>query len=241
MIDTILFDLDGTLLHFSQEAFIGAYFAQLGKIFHRLGLDPEASAKAVWVGTKAMVLNDGSRYNIERFWESFADTLGLTDQKRGEIEAACDHFYLNEFDTVRSVVRPGDLSNRIVRGVIDKGYGVVLATNPLFPLGAVQTRLGWIGLSPSDFLLVTHYANSKYCKPNPGYYKEIFANIDRAPAQCLMVGNNPVEDMCAGRLGAQTFLVTDCLENEAGADITPFRSGTLAELEYHLLSLPDIQ
>jgi hypothetical protein len=54
-----------------------------------------------------------------------------------------------------------------------------------------------------------------------------------------MAGNSPAEDMCVGALGAETFLVTDYLENEAGLDITTFRRGTLAELEQYLLSLPE--
>jgi hypothetical protein len=55
-----------------------------------------------------------------------------------------------------------------------------------------------------------------------------------------MVGNTPAEDMCAGALGAETYLVTDCLEDETGADITAFRHGTLAELEEYLMTMPNI-
>ena len=55
-----------------------------------------------------------------------------------------------------------------------------------------------------------------------------------------MVGNNPAEDMCAGELGTQTYLVIDFIENEAGLDIATFRQGTLEELEAYLLSLPDL-
>ena len=55
-----------------------------------------------------------------------------------------------------------------------------------------------------------------------------------------MAGNSPAEDMVAGALGAETFLVTDCMENEAGVDVSSYRCGTLAELESYLTSLPDI-
>jgi FMN phosphatase YigB (HAD superfamily) len=121
-----------------------------------------------------------------------------------------------------------------------KGYCVVLATNPLFPPCAVDSRLKWIDLSAQDFRLVTHYRNSSFCKPNLAYYREIFSNIGKTPQQCIMVGNNPVEDMCVGELGTETFLVTDFMENEAGVDITPFRRGSIEELEEFLMSLPDI-
>ena len=240
MIDTILFDLDGTLLQFSQEDFINDYFARLGKVFIRMGMDAEASKKAVWVGTKAMALNDGSMLNSKRFWAGFAECLGLTAEKNKEVEAACDKFYTTEFDGVKSVLRPSGISTRLVRELSDRGFTVVLATNPLFPACAVTTRLNWIDLKPDDFRHITHYSNSTYCKPNPGYFNEILAEIKKAPEQCLMAGNHPVEDMGAGKLGMETFLVTDCLENEANVDISSFRRGTLAELEEHLLSLPTL-
>jgi FMN phosphatase YigB (HAD superfamily) len=240
MINTILFDLDGTLLQFSQKAFIDAYFTELGKVFTRLGMDAGPSVKAVWAGTKAMVLNDGSRTNAERFWAAFAGHMDLADDKLRVIEAACDAFYSNEFDTVKSIIAPQDISKRLVRSMAAKGYTLVLATNPLFPACGIVTRLKWAGLGPQDFALVTHYKNSTFCKPDPGYYREVFSKIGKSPEQCLMAGNNPAEDMCAGALGAETFLVTDCLENETCADISAFRHGALGDLEEYLTSMPDI-
>ena len=240
MIDTILFDLDGTLIQFSQEAFIDAYFTELRKVFSGFGIDPNLSVKAVWAGTKAMAQNDGKAINAHRFWETFAHTMQLSGEKIKSVEAACDSFYSNEFDVVKSIIIPNDISQSIVRVMPEKGYCVVLATNPFFPLCAVSTRLGWIGLEVNDFQLVTHYGNSTYCKPSHGYFREIFKKIEKNPEQCLMVGNTPAEDMAAGELGAETFLVTDCLENEAGMDITMYKCGTLSELEAYLMSLPDI-
>ena len=241
MVDTVLLDLDGTLLHFSQKDFVAVYFSEIGKVFAKMGYDVGLSIEAVWVGTKAMILNDGSTLNAHRFWEGFAEHMGVAGERVALIEEGCDSFYANEFNAVRSVLTPCDIPRRLVSGLASKGYGVVLATNPLFPLCAVQSRLGWAGLDAGDFMLVTHYANSTFCKPNPGYYREIFTKIGREPQQCLMAGNNPAEDMPAGLLGAETFLVTDCLENEAGIDIAPYRSGSLAELELYLMSLPDLR
>jgi len=170
MLDTILFDLDGTLLHFSQDEFIGAYFAELSKVFIKLGLAPETSIEAVWVGTKAMMKGGGHEFNTHRFWRGFAEHMGLDQERRNIVEAACDSFYTNEFNAVKSVLKPNDIPKRLLREMAQKGYCLVLATNPLFPLCAVESRLGWAGLGTRDFRLVTHYANSTFCKPNPGYY-----------------------------------------------------------------------
>jgi len=234
MIDTILLDLDGSLLHFTQEAFISKYFKEISKVFMKLGLDPEAAVKAVWAGTKAMIANDGTKLNSRRFWDRFAETMQLMDDQVGIVERACDLFYSNEFDIVKSIVTPNDISKRLLRSLSERGYTIVLATNPLFPECAVTTRLGWAGLSPNDFSLITHYANSTFCKPNLGYYQEVLSKIGKAPENCLMAGNSPSEDMCAGALGMEVYLLTDCLENETGLDIAQFHNGTLAEFEAYL-------
>lgn len=239
MRDTILFDLDGTLLQFSQDSFIELYFSKLRNVFARLGLDAELAIKAVWSGTKAMVLNDGSKLNSERFWEVFAGIMELSGERLKTVEDECDSFYSTEFDTVKSVLKNDstELPKQLLRSLSSRCYTVALATNPLFPTCAVDTRLKWIGLAPSDFCWITDYSNSTYCKPNTGYYTELLKKIGKKPEQCIMVGNNTREDMIAGTLGIETFLVTDYLENEIKTDIAAFRHGTLAELEAYLTSV----
>jgi FMN phosphatase YigB (HAD superfamily) len=100
--------------------------------------------------------------------------------------------------------------------------------------------LGWGELDESDFMLITHYANSSFCKPNLDYYREILSKIDKTPAECFMVGNNPAEDIIAEELGIETFLVTDFMENEHDVDISMFRKGTIEDMETYLLSMPDL-
>jgi len=241
MIDTIMFDLDGTLVRFIQDDFLDTYFKELSKVFVRLGLDAEKACKGVWVGTKAMVLNDGAELNIRRFWDAFSDFMGIEGEQLKATEAACDDFYSNDFNIAKSVVKHSDIPARLVRAMADKGYTIVLATNPLFPPCAVDSRLGWIELHRDDFKLITHYENSSFCKPNPDYYREVLSKIGKEPEQCIMVGNNPAEDMCASRLGMEVFLVTDFMENEAGVDISEFRRGTIEELEEFLMAFPEIE
>jgi len=240
MIDTILFDLDGTLCRFSQDDFINTYFKEIAKVFAKMGFDPEASVKGVWVGTKAMIQNDGEELNTIRFWDAFSEFMGMSDEQRKTAEAACDSFYTNEFNIVKSIVDHSEIPKKLVRDMAARGYLIILATNPLFPPCAVDSRLDWIGLSKNDFELITHYENSSYCKPNPEYFREILSKIGKSPEQCLMVGNNPAEDMVAAELGMDVFLVTDYMENETGIDITSFRNGTIEDMEAYLKSLPVI-
>ena len=240
MINTILFDLDGTLVRFYQDEFLHEYFKRLCKVFAGLGFDAEKASKAVWAGTKAMVLNDGSVLNTRRFWDTFTEYMNIKNDMQTKAEAACDNFYSNEFNEVSFVVKSSDVPKRVVKKMRNKGYTVVLATNPFFPPCAVDSRLSWIGLTRNDFDLITNYENSSFCKPNPKYYHELLSKIGKKPENCLMVGNNPAEDMCVKALGIEEFLVTDYMENEENLDITAFRHGTIEELEAFLLSLPDI-
>lgn len=67
-LESVWLDLDGTLLPINQQEFIEAYFGELVAKLVPFGFPPEAVTQAVWAGTKAMVKNDGSVYNRERFW-----------------------------------------------------------------------------------------------------------------------------------------------------------------------------
>ena len=117
----------------------------------------------------------------------------------------------------------------------DAGVRIVLATNPIFPAVATESRMKWAGLSPADFELYTTYENSRYCKPNPEYYKEIFAKLGCEGSDCIMVGNDVEEDMVpASALGAKVFLLTDCLINKKERDITAYPHGGFAELKEFL-------
>ena len=95
----------------------------------------------------------------------------------------------------------------------DQGYDVILATNPIFPLEGVRTRLSWVGLTPEDFSLVTTYESSSYTKPNPAYFTQTSQQAGKRPGECLMVGNDLAEDTGAVAAGLSLYVVTDCLEN----------------------------
>ena len=235
MLDTILFDLDGTLAPFAQDAFIQAYFKALVSRVAPMGYKPDNMIDALWQGVSAMIGNDGGRTNRQIFWESFTQKLGIQAMA---LENILNDFYAREFDSVRTVL--GETVDRgpLLRGLREKGYGLVLATNPIFPAVAVETRLGWVGLRPEDFDYVTTYENSRRSKPNPDYYRDILAHIGRRGERCLMAGNNPVDDMAALQAGISVYLVTDYLENPDGAPIEDYPHGGFRDLAASLERLP---
>ena len=226
-IQAVLFDLDGTLLPMDQDVFIKAYFGGLVKALAPYGYDPQATVSAIWSGTKAMIQNDGSCKNEEAFWRSFCNILG---EKAREDEAIFQQFYETDFQNVRQVCGYSEESAKIVHWLKDQGIRVILATNPLFPAIATQSRIRWAGLQPEDFESYTTYENSRYCKPNPDYYRDILAQAGLQPQDCIMVGNDVGDDMVAKELGCQVFLLTDCLINSKNADISGYPQGGFPEL-----------
>ncbi len=226
-IKAVLFDLDGTLLPMEQEAFIKAYFGGLVKKLAPHGYEPDALISAIWAGTKAMVANDGTRRNEDAFWNTFCGILG---EKAAEDEPLFADFYANEFQAVQQVCGYTPAAADAVRRIKEKGLRVALATNPLFPAVATESRIRWAGLQPEDFELYTTYENSRYCKPNPDYYRAVLETLGVEAKDCLMVGNDVGEDMVAESLGMQVFLLTDCLINTTDRRVDEFPHGGFAEL-----------
>ena len=148
MFDTLLFDLDGTLLPIDQETFTKAYFAELAQKVAPLGYEKEPFLDAVWQGTIAMVGGNGKETNRERFWDSFARSLGRDARA---LEPTLLSFYTQEFDRVGALVPAGYSVRDKLDALHASGYTLALATSPFFPEAATQTRLSWIGADCRDF------------------------------------------------------------------------------------------
>ena len=234
MTKAILFDLDGTLLPMDQEVFVKDYLGRMAAFLAPHGYDPQSLIKAVWAGTGAMVKNDGKALNEDVFWYVFNSILGK-DAKQDL--ALFEEFYRTEFQKAKDSCGFNPAAVEAIRQIKDMGYRLILATNPLFPAIATYSRARWAGLNPEDFELITTYENSRFCKPNPDYYREILGKIALDGSQCLMVGNDVGEDMIAGTLGMKTFLLTDCLINKTAEDISQYPNGGFPELLHYIRSL----
>ena len=191
-----------------QDKFVEYYFGLLCKKMAPYGYEPKALIKAVWGGTAAMVKNDGSCRNEEAFWRFFLGVYG--EEARAHIPMF-EEFYAREFQQARSVCGYTPKALETVELVKSLWLRVILATNPLFPAVATESRIRWAGLEPDEFELYTTYENIGWCKPNPEYYREILRRMALPPEECLMVGNDVDEDMIAETLGMKVFLLTDCL------------------------------
>ncbi len=227
MIDTILFDLDGTLLVSDSDKFTAAYLSELGKYMSVLH-DPDELVKAVWAGTKAMVKNDGSRTNEAAFWDTYSGIYG--ESARGE-EPKFAEFYATRYEELKVLCGSHPEALLFIAELKAAGYKLVVATNPLFPLTVQKQRIRWTGLDPEIFDRITAYENSCFSKPNPEYYREVLERVGSDPETSLMVGNDATEDLIAETIGMKTFLLTDCLLNRENKDISGYPQGNFADLK----------
>ncbi len=141
-----------------------------------------------------------------------------------------DEFYATDFQKIKDVCGFTTKAAELIQHIKEKGYRIALATNPLFPSVATESRIRWAGLQPEDFELYTTFETSHYCKPNLDYYKEILKQLQTVPEECLMVGNDVSEDMIAEQLVMRVFLLTDCLINKQNIDISVYPNGDFDKL-----------
>lgn len=231
MLQMILFDLDGTLLPMDQDVFTKTYFKYLAAKLQPRGYQADQLVGGIWDGTAAMVKNDGNCTNEEAFWRRFAEIFGeqaLSDRP------LIDEYYRQEFQRVAEVCGCNPLAKAAVDELKQRGYRVALATNPIFPAVATESRIRWAGLDPEDFELYTTYENTCYSKPNPDYYRDLLQRLDCAAGDCLMVGNDVEEDMVAANVGMKVFLLTDCLINKKNREINAYPHGGFPELLQYL-------
>lgn len=229
----VLFDLDGTLLPMNMKEFERAYFRTLSAAVR--DLPPEELVRCVWAGTRAMAKNNGARTNREAFAAVFSRESGLDFFAN---EERFLEYYRTGFQSCRGVCPITPVSREIVETLRRKGCTMAVATNPIFPRCATESRLRWLGLSPEDFALVTTYDDFSFAKPSLDYYREVCRRLDVRPEDCVMVGNDVEEDGCARALGMEVLLVSDCLLNARNLPTDGFALGTLADVHAWAAALP---
>ena len=232
MIQAILFDIDNTLILFDENPFFEAYITKLIPKFTDI-FTPDIFRQRLIGATRALLKNQGQTSNVEHYLNHFSRDLIARKQ---ELWNRFNKFYATEFDQLRAMVKVVEGTNRLLSTLIDRGFKLVIASNPLWPLSVQLIRLAWAQVDDLPYSHITHIENTFFCKPQTEYYLDICKQIDLRPEQCLMVGNDPVNDMIAGKTGMKTYLTTDSQTQ----DFTSFSlSKEIRHQSHHSLPEPD--
>ncbi len=225
----VLFDLDNTILLYSEKQFYHDYITGL-YIHFRDVLSPDEFYDRMMSATRVMIDNDGSRTNLALFLETFSSGLNESGE---QLMQRFNSYYENEFRRFEELMVPVDGVAELFISLKKKGIKTVIATNPMFPMTVQKLKLSWAGLDGFEMTLITSVENSSFCKPNLLYYQSICEKIEVNPRDCLMVGNDALNDMIASRLGMKTFLATD------GEQLSIELSRSLATKDALDLPIPD--
>ena len=231
----VFFDLDGTLLALNMERFTKMYFSLVENCgFYKLFGDD--GKRVFGSGIYAILNNNGAMLNRDIFLKVVSEASGANP------DAILDHmdaFYINEFPKIRACAHSDERAVETVRILKEKGYRLILSTNPIFPSSATNVRIEWAGLSPDDFEYVSYYDNSHYCKPNLEYFKEILDHTGLAAKDCYVIGNDVREDMGATTLGFEGFLLLDNVIGDLGR-VPPCKQGNYSDLLSFAKNLPPV-
>ena len=191
MLTTLLFDLDGTLLDMDEEAFVPLYMKSVAKAMAKYGLDPQKMIQALKAGSEAMFNNNGPELNRDVLFKIMSDTFGFDIR---EYEDRFDDYYRTTFDEAAVTTHPKEGMEELLKHWKDLGYRLVLASNPVFPVSAMEERLKWAGIDPKLFDDISSYSTSTCSKRSPNFFMETAKRLGVTPEECMMIGNSVDED-----------------------------------------------
>ena len=243
--NTVLFDLDGTLLPMDLKEFNDTYFKSIAGRFTQIGLSPEYVKRAILNSIEEVYNNDGFLTHEELFWRAFAKWISQTGEPINDTDLRFfkkefDKFYKNDFFVARLNTKPSPIAKECVKILKSKGYRLVVCASPVFPENAIYQMIEWADFKVEDFEYITTMENCCFSKPNLNYYRRVLQTLKCTSDECMMVGNDVDEDMSAIKLGIDTFLIDDCLINKNNLDITDFKTGSFKAFREFVKELPSI-
>jgi FMN phosphatase YigB (HAD superfamily) len=235
---TLLLDLDDTCLGNSMDTFIPAYLQALGDHLSAY-LPAEKLVSSLLASTQLMLQNKRPDQRLKQvFDQNFYPSIGIDSE---DLRDELDSFYLEKFPRLRELTQFRPEAVRLVEEAFERGYSVVIATNPLFPRTAILQRLEWAGLSPQKypFSLIPSYESSFFAKPNTSFFAEILSRLGWSEGPVIMVGDDIKNDISpANKMGLATFWITNGRQPPSQKQNLPSGQGTLADLLDWLDSTP---
>jgi len=202
---TLLVDLDDTLLGNKMDMFIPAYLQALSGCLSPYTA-PESLVFHLMEATRNMMANNNPDRTLKQTFDAaFYPSLGI---EPNVLNPVIEDFYVNVFPSLRNITTQRQDAVTLIQESIRRGYRVIVATNPLFPLTAIHHRLRWAGLAPETypFTLIPSYESFHFAKPNPAYYAELLGRAGWVDEPVLMIGDDIQMDIqAASSIGLPVF------------------------------------
>jgi len=201
----VLIDLDDTLLSSNQDQFLEQYFHELSSALSPY-VKPERMMQAMSSAVRAMLAKKDPPGTMEDVFDQvFYPGIGI---QKAELTEILDEFYQVRFPRLAPLTSQRPEAIQLIEKALNRGWQVIIATNPLFPATAIHQKLAWAGLPTAThpFAWITDYSTAHFCKPNPAYYAEILALFCWPESPVVMVGNDLEDDISpAEAIGMPTY------------------------------------
>ena len=204
----VFFDLDGTLGYVSdREMFIKCFIDNLVDV----ALEETNLERRIVSDTFLKVIWD-IRMNpplvrtvIDEFCMQVARKLNIASTT---IRRIVDRYYDERFHLLKRFYSPIGGNRETIETLLNNGFNVGIATDPVTKALAVDFRLRWAKIEDLSYCLITHGENMHAAKPHPAYFEEILRKCNVKAREVVMVGDDLLQDISgAKRAGMQTILV----------------------------------
>jgi HAD superfamily hydrolase (TIGR01549 family) len=189
------------------ETFAPPYYKALSNHLAAF-VTPEVMLPKLLEGTNAMQKNTDPDITLEHAFDRiFYPGVGVSKVK---LHPSLVKFYDTVFPALEKYTQQIPAAIEMINQALEIGLKIIVATNPLFPLKAIQQRLIWAGLNPKEipYVLIACYEEFHFTKPNPAYYQEIITKLGAKANECVMVGNDLEMDILpALSLGIHCFRI----------------------------------
>lgn len=227
---TLLLDLDNTLLGNSMEVFLPAYLKLLSTELAGYAR-PEALIKVLLSATQQMVENRRPDCTLQEVFEhGFYPVLG---QEAADLRVPIERFYTETFPQLEALTQRKEGARALIESAFDRGYRVVIATNPLFPRMAILERLAWAGLPANQYPyhLIGSYETFHFTKPHPAYFAEILGRLGWQEGPAVVVGDDLLNDILPAQiLGLPVFWIENAGQPLPPGGQPPSASGQLEDV-----------
>jgi len=205
-VDTVLFDLDGTVCEYERSP-----GDVLGAAFDRAGVEPFFDVTAYYDRFGAFV--DESEDIVALRRNCFVDIADERGRDPAVGRAVADAF-ASERDHARVTFVDGAAD--VLAHLHERGYGLGLVTNG--PPGTQRTKLDSLGVT-DRFETAVFAGHETPSKPHPEPFTRALNTLGAQPEQTLFVGDSLDSDIAgAQNVGMQTAWVTGDDTGVTGAD-----------------------